>query len=96
MQPSDSDEESKKEKDKKDKKDKKDAKVKAKAETKAVVLSSDEKAAKRKQLKTGKALKKSNRSRTASVESATSSSCDDLTQTVVADVDITVAPPHKI
>ena len=36
MQPSDSDEESKK--------DKKDKKVKAKAETKAVVLSSDEKA----------------------------------------------------
>jgi hypothetical protein len=27
---------------------------------------------------------------------ATSSSCDDLTQKVVADVDITVAPPHKI
>jgi hypothetical protein len=37
VQPSDSDEESKK--------DKKDKKVKAKAETKAVVLSSDEKAA---------------------------------------------------
>jgi hypothetical protein len=88
VQPSDSDEESKK--------DKKDKKVKAKAETKAVVLSSDEKAAKRKQLKTGKALKKSNQSRKASVESATSSSCEDLTQTVAADVEITVAPPHKI
>ena len=58
VQPSDSDEESKKEKDKKDKKDKKDAKVKAKAETKAVVLGSDEKAAKRKQLSDAGSKKK--------------------------------------
>lgn len=50
MQPSDSDEESKK--------DKKDKKVKAKAETKAVVLGSDEKAAKRKQLSDAGSKKK--------------------------------------
>jgi hypothetical protein len=58
VEPSDSDEESKKEKDKEDKKDKKDKKVKAKAETQAVVLGSDEKAAKRMQLSDAGSKKK--------------------------------------